>query len=288
MRFDLLTLFPALFDSYLGQSLLKKALDRGLVEIHRWNFRDWTEDKHQTVDDKPFGGGPGMLIRCQPVFDCVEHVQAQGEAPGLLVMLTPGGRRLDQRLVEELAGQRRLVLLCGRYEGFDDRIREGLRPLEVSVGDFVCNGGEVPAMLIIETVMRLVPGVLGDETSARYESFAKEDCLEYPQFTRPREYRGMVVPEVLVNGNHAEIEVWRQAQSRLKTERVRSERSRMEAGRVEASESAPGADRLSPPSGGSERTGVDGKRKKDEFHPRLSPGEGPPWILRTEDEYENE
>lgn len=218
MRFDVLTLFPALFDSYLAQSLLKKALDRGLIEIHRWNFRDWAVDKHQTVDDKPFGGGPGMLLMCPPVFDCVEHVQAQGAGPGRLIMLTPQGRTLDQRLVEELSTEPRLVLLCGRYEGFDDRIREGLQPLEVSVGDFICNGGEVPAMLLIDTVMRLVPGVLGDETSARYDSFATEGWLEYPQYTRPREFRGMTVPEVLVNGHHAEIEKWRKEQSRLRSE----------------------------------------------------------------------
>src|SRR5262249_21387473 len=157
MRFDILTLFPDLFDSYLQQSLLKKAIDRGLIEIERWNFRDWAVDKHQSVDDKPYGGGPGMLLRCQPVFDCVEHVQHQGSAPGRLVMLTPQGRRLDHALITELAAEPRLVLLCGRYEGFDDRIRQGLAPLEVSAGDFVTNGGEIPAMLIIDAVMRLVP-----------------------------------------------------------------------------------------------------------------------------------
>ena len=223
MRFDILTLFPALFDSYLQQSLLKKAIDRGLIEIERWNFRDWTEDKHQTVDDKPFGGGPGMLIRCQPVFDCVEHVQQQGQAPGRLIMLTPQGRRLDQRVVEELAVESRLLLLCGRYEGFDERIRLGLSPLEISAGNFICNGGEVPAMLVIDTVMRLIPGVLGDETSARYESFAESGLLEYPQYTRPRDFRGMQVPDVLVNGNHAAIEKWRLQQSQLRTAERRPE-----------------------------------------------------------------
>ena len=223
MRFDILTLFPALFDSYLQQSLLKKAIDRGLIEIERWNFRDWTEDKHQTVDDKPFGGGPGMLIRCQPVFDCVEHVQQQGQAPGRLIMLTPQGRRLDQRVVEELAVESRLLLLCGRYVGFDERIRLGLSPLEISAGNFICNGGEVPAMLVIDTVMRLIPGVLGDETSARYESFAESGLLEYPQYTRPRDFRGMQVPDVLVNGNHAAIEKWRLQQSQLRTAERRPE-----------------------------------------------------------------
>jgi tRNA (guanine37-N1)-methyltransferase len=217
MRFDVLTLFPELFDSYIRQSLLKKAIDDRLIEIHRWNIRDWATGKHKSVDDTPYGGGPGMLLACQPVFDCVEAVQAQGEAPGQLVMLTPQGRTLNQKLVQELSGHKRLVLLCGRYEGFDDRIRQGLAPLEVSAGDYIANGGEVPAMLIIDTVMRLVPGVLGDETSSRYESFAEEGLLEYPQFTRPREFRGMTVPEVLLNGNHAEIARWRAETSRQRT-----------------------------------------------------------------------
>jgi tRNA (guanine37-N1)-methyltransferase len=223
VRFDILTLFPDLFDSYLAQSLLKKAIDRGLVEVHRWNFRDWAAGKHQSVDDKPYGGGPGMLLCCQPVFDCVEAVQKEGAAPGRLVMLTPQGRRLDQPLVRELADSPRLVLLCGRYEGFDERIRLGLAPLEVSVGDFVTNGGEVPAMLVIDAVIRLVPGVLGDETSSKYDSFAGSGLLEYPQYTRPREYRGMEVPDVLVEGDHGKIAAWREAASRDRTRSVRGD-----------------------------------------------------------------
>jgi tRNA (guanine37-N1)-methyltransferase len=223
MRFDILTLFPDLFESYLQQSLLKKAIDRGLVDVHRWNFRDWADGKHQSVDDKPYGGGPGMLLACQPVFDCVEAVQNEGAAPGQLVMLTPQGRRLDQVLVRELAAAPRLVLLCGRYEGFDERIRLGLSPLEISVGDFITNGGEVPAMLIIDAVMRLVPGVLGDETSSKYESFAETGLLEYPQFTRPREFRGMQVPDVLVEGNHGKIAAWRDEASRARTHSVQAD-----------------------------------------------------------------
>ncbi|MSR60730.1 MAG: tRNA (guanosine(37)-N1)-methyltransferase TrmD [Planctomycetaceae bacterium] len=221
MRFDILSLFPDLFDSYLQQSLLKKAIDRGLVEVYRWNFRDWAKDKHLSVDDKPYGGGPGMLLCCQPVFDCVEHVQLQGPSPGRLVMLTPQGRRLDQALVGELAREPRLLLLCGRYEGFDDRIRQGLEPLEVSVGDFITNGGEVPAMLIVDSTIRFVPGVLGDEASSRYESFSDAGLLEHPQYTRPRDYRGMQVPEVLVNGNHQQIADWRRQTS---VERTRDRR----------------------------------------------------------------
>lgn len=223
MRFDILTLFPGLFDGYLEQSLLKKAIDAGLVEVRRWDFREWATDRHKSVDDTPYGGGPGMLIRCEPVFGCVEHVQQQGEAPGRLVMLTPQGRRLDQPLVEELAREKRLLLLCGRYEGFDERIVQGLQPLEVSVGDFICSGGEVPAMLVIDAVVRLIPGVLGDETSSKCDSFSRSGLLEYPQFTRPREFRGMTVPDVLLSGNHPEIARWREEQSRLRTQERRGE-----------------------------------------------------------------
>ena len=218
MRFDVCTLFPEMFESYLGQSLLKKAIDRGLVDVRRWDFRDYTENKHGKVDDKPFGGGPGMLLCCQPVFDCVDAVRAdEPDRPGTLVMLSPQGRRLTQRVVEELAGHDRLILLCGRYEGFDERVRLGLEPVEISAGDFIANGGEVPAMLLIDTVIRLIPGVLGDETSSRYESFAESGLLEYPQYTRPREFRGMSVPEVLVGGDHGEVERWRRDESLKRT-----------------------------------------------------------------------
>lgn len=222
MRFDVLTLFPGLFESYLQQSLLKKAIDAELVDVKLWNFRDWSTDKHQSVDDTPYGGGPGMLIRCEPVFECVEAVQSEGEQPGRLIMLTPQGRRFDQTLVEELATEQRLTMLCGRYEGFDDRISQGLKPLEISMGDFICNGGEVPAMLIIDSVIRLIPGVLGDAASAREDSFS-EGLLEHPQYTRPREYRGMEVPEILLSGNHQAIEKWRREQSEKRTRQRRSD-----------------------------------------------------------------
>lgn len=223
MRVDILSLFPAIFDGYLSQSLLKKAIDSHRVEIHLWNFRDWTTDKHQSVDEPPYGGGPGMLLRCEPIYDCLDHVQQQGTAPGQLVMLTPQGRRLDQSLVRELAEQPRLVLLCGRYEGFDDRVSQGLKPWEISVGDFVCNGGEVPAMLLVDAVIRLLPGVLGDADSARLDSFAEESLLEYPQYTRPREYRGMKVPDVLLSGNHQAIAAWRREQSLERTRERRAD-----------------------------------------------------------------
>lgn len=223
MRFDVLTLFPEMFEGYLRQSILNLAIERGLVDVRLHNFRDYAPGKRRQIDDKPFGGGPGMLMMCQPVFDCVDAVQAQDETAGRLIMLTPQGRKLNQSLVEELAREKRLVLLCGRYEGFDDRIREGLQPTEISVGDFICNGGEVPAMLIIDSVIRLIPNVLGDETSSRYDSFSSSGLLEHPQFTRPREFRGMVVPEILLSGDHKAIEHWQLEQSLLRTAERRSD-----------------------------------------------------------------
>ncbi len=223
MRFDILTLFPEMFDSYLGQGHLKLAIERGLVEIRRHNFREFAPGVRRQVDDKPFGGGPGMLLMCQPVFDCVEAVQAQGNAPGRLLMMSPQGRKMDQGLVEELAQESRLLLLCGRYEGFDDRIRQGLQPVEISAGDFICNGGEVPAMLVVDTVIRLIPGVLGDETSSRYDSFSESGLLEHPQFTRPREFRGMTVPDVLFSGNHKKITEWQRNQSLQRTAELRKD-----------------------------------------------------------------
>jgi tRNA (guanine37-N1)-methyltransferase len=219
IRFDVLTLFPGIFEGYLGQSLLDDAIRAGLVQVHLWNIRDWTTDKHQKVDDRPFGGGPGMVLMAQPVVGAVEAVRAKAEPPGKVVMLTPAGERLTQRVVERLAAEPRLLLLCGRYEGFDDRIRQLLDPWELSVGDFVCNGGEVPAMVVIDTVIRLVPGVLGHEQSAADESHSEEGRLEYPQFTRPRVFRGLEVPEVLLSGNHAAVTNWRREQSELRSRR---------------------------------------------------------------------
>jgi tRNA (guanine37-N1)-methyltransferase len=213
MRFDVLTLFPDIFQGYFTQSILNLAIQRGLVEINLWNIRDWAQGKHKSVDDRPFGGGPGMVLLCEPVFAAVEDVQKKSAEPGLLVMLTPAGERLTQPVVKELASHKRLLLLCGRYEGFDERIRLGLKPREISIGDFICNGGEVPAMVVIDTVIRHVPGVLGDETSAVEESHSEPGRLEYPQYTRPRVFRGMEVPEILLSGNHEAVAAWRKEQS---------------------------------------------------------------------------
>ena len=204
--FDILTLFPEVFQGYLGQSLLKRAIQAGRVDVRLHNIRDWTQNKHNTVDDRPFGGGPGMVMQVGPVVECVEAVRSQETDAGHLVMLTPQGRRLDQPMVEQLATHKRIMLLCGRYEGFDERIRLILKPEEVSIGDYVLNGGEVAAMVVIETVIRLVPGVLGDEDSSVNDSFSgSRRWLECAEYTRPRKYRGYEVPPVLLGGNHEEM-----------------------------------------------------------------------------------
>lgn len=219
MRFDVLTLFPEMFPGYLGQSLLKRAIDAGLVEVRLHNIRDWSDDRHKSVDDRPYGGGPGMVLMVKPVVECVEAVRGQDAEAGRLMMLSPQGRRLDQSVVEQLATERRLILLCGRYEGFDERIKEILSPEEISIGDFVLNGGEVAAMVVIDAVLRLVPGVLGDERSNKQDSFSGDGrLLEGAQYTRPREFRGLTVPEVLLSGNHPEIARWRHEQSLRRTQ----------------------------------------------------------------------
>lgn len=231
MRFDVLTLFPEIFSGYLSQSLLKLAIDRGLVRVDLHNIRDWAKGKHHNVDDRPFGGGPGMVLKPEPVVECVEAVQAMqdgsqqdgpqqdgGQSPGRLILLTPQGRRFDQRVAEELALSDRLLLLCGRYEGFDQRVMDLLSPEEISVGDFVLNGGEVAAMTIVDAVVRLLPGVLGDENSSIEDSFSRGNrLLEHAQYTRPREYRGLEVPEVLLTGNHPDIAEWRRQDSLRRT-----------------------------------------------------------------------
>jgi tRNA (guanine37-N1)-methyltransferase len=224
MRFDVLSLFPEIFAGYLTQSILKLALDAGLVEINLWNIRDWAKGKHKSVDDRPFGGGPGMVIMPEPVFDAVDAVQNLADRPGLLILLTPGGERLTQQVVQDLASYPRLLLLCGRYEGFDERIRLGLKPREISIGDFICNGGEVPAMVVIDAVVRYVPGVLGDEKSVDDESHSTPGRLEYPQYTRPRVFRDMAVPEVLLSGDHQAIARWRQEQSEGRTKSIKGDK----------------------------------------------------------------
>lgn len=218
MRFDVITLFPDIFSGYLAESLLSKAIAAGLVEVHLHDLRNWSTNKHNKIDDKPYGGGPGMLIQVEPVVTCVEDVQALTDSPGQLLLMSPTGKRLNQARVTELANHRRIVILCGRYEGFDHRVLEILKPQEISLGDFILNGGEVAAMAIIDSTIRLLPGVLGDERSSQEDSHSAEGWLEFPQYTRPREFRGLSVPEVLLNGNHREIAAWRAEQSRLRSQ----------------------------------------------------------------------
>ncbi len=227
MRFDVVTLFPEMFTGYIGQSLLKLAIERGLIDVRLHNLRDWARGRHREVDDRPFGGGPGMVIKPEPVVECVEELRQEDDglsSRGHLVMLTPQGRPLTQRVVEELAEHKRVILLCGRYEGFDQRVTDLLEPDEISIGDFVLNGGEVAAMVLIDTTIRLVPGVLGDAASSRDDSFSTGNrLLEYAQYTRPRTYRGLSVPEVLMSGNHPDIAAWREANKQARTAERRSD-----------------------------------------------------------------
>jgi tRNA (guanine37-N1)-methyltransferase len=224
MRFDVLSLFPQIFSGYLGQSLLSKAIERKLIDVALHDIRRWTKDKHQKVDDRPFGGGPGMVMMVQPVVECVEEVQQITQPAGRLILLSPQGRRLDQTFVEQLAAEPRILLLCGRYEGFDQRVIDILRPDELSIGDYILGGGEVAAMVVIDAVARLIPGVLGDEQSNVDDAFSTGNRgLEFPQYTRPREFRGYEVPEILLSGNHGEIAAWRKEQGRHRTQQRRSD-----------------------------------------------------------------
>jgi len=225
LRIDILTLFPEMFSAVLGTSIPKRAAEKNLVSYHLTNIRDFATDAHQSVDDKPFGGGPGMVMMAPVLFDAVEHAEKQDTRPAERILLSPQGERLDQRLVEELAGKEpgkdRLLLIAGHYEGFDERIIEGLRPREVSVGDYVLSGGELPAMVLIDAIVRLLPGALGAEDGAADESFGSDGLLEHPQYTRPREFRGMGVPDVLLSGNHGAIAKWRAEQRQLRTRQRR-------------------------------------------------------------------
>jgi tRNA (guanine37-N1)-methyltransferase len=220
MRIDILTLFPEMFASFLATSIPKRAAEKGLVNYHLTNIRDFATDAHQSVDDKPFGGGPGMVMMCQTVYDAVEAAEKQDPRTATRILLTPQGQRFDQHMAESFAKSDRLLLISGRYEGFDERIIEGLKPIELSIGDYVLSGGELPAMVVIDTVVRLLPGVLGAEDGAADETFT-DGLIEHPQYTRPREFRGMPVPDVLLSGNHAAIAAWRLEQRKIRTQKRR-------------------------------------------------------------------
>ncbi len=222
LRIDVLTLFPEVFGPMLQSSILGIAARKGLLSYHLHDIRDYSEDKHHKVDDRPYGGGPGMVLRCEPVFRAYEAVRDMAAPAGRTILLTPQGKQFDHRMARSFAGSERLVLLCGHYEGFDERIRTGLPVEEVSIGDYVLSGGEGAAMVIIDAVVRLVPGVLGHEKSAEEDSFA-QGMLEGPQYTRPPIFRGMTVPEVLLSGDHAAIDRWRKAEAAERTRRRRSD-----------------------------------------------------------------
>ena len=217
MKIDVLTLFPAMFAGPLDESIIMRARKAGLLDLKIHQLRDWTHDRHKTVDDRPFGGGPGMLMKPEPLFAAVESLRREQTK---VVLLTPSGRKFNQAIARELAEQTDLLLVTGHYEGFDERVRETLADDELSIGDYVLTNGALPAMVVIDAVTRLLPGVLGDDESSRDESFS-HGLLEYPQYTRPAEFRGQKVPDILVSGNHAEIEKWRREQAKARTKKQR-------------------------------------------------------------------
>ena len=223
MRIDVFTIFPGILEGPVRESLLGKAIGEGLLDVRVHDLRDWSEDRHRMVDDTAYGGGPGMVMKPEPFFAAVESLDPDR---GRVLLLSPAGRRLDQALVRDLAGEEHLTLLCGRYEGVDERVVEGLPAEEVSIGDYVLAGGEVPALVVIEAVSRLVPGVIGKQESHERDSFAEPELLDHPQYTRPPAFRGMAVPEVLLSGDHGAIERWRQDAARAKTRRNRPDLER--------------------------------------------------------------
>jgi len=218
LRFDILTLFPEMFHAVLGASILGRATEGGFAEYHLHDIRDWAANRHQKVDDRPFGGGPGMVMMCQPLHDCVQAVEEKDDRPARRVLLTPQGEPLRQERIEKLAAEDRLLLIAGHYEGVDERIIEALDPLQISVGDYVLSGGELPAMVLLDAVVRLIPGVLGHEDSAGEDSFAlraltgreSRRLLDCPHYTRPRLWEGRAVPEVLLSGDHQAVNEWRE------------------------------------------------------------------------------
>ena len=223
MRFDVVTLFPEMFPGYLSQSILNKSIEAGLIDVRLHDLRDWSKEKHKNVDDRPYGCGPGMVLMVEPVVECVESIRSERPL-ARTILLTPQGEKLTQRKVESLSDNEDFIFLCGRYEGFDQRVVDILQPEEISIGDFVLNGGEVAAMVLIDTLIRMVPGVLGDENSSIQDSFSSGNrMLEFSQYTRPREYRGFSVPEILLSGNHGKIREWREQESLKRTKERRAD-----------------------------------------------------------------
>ena len=221
MRIDIITIFPNMFEPVLNESIIKRAQEKKTVEIAVHNLRDYTLDKHRKVDDRPFGGGPGMVMNPEPVFRAVEAIKLQVKSPkSKVILLCPQGKKLDQRIAGRLVKEKHLILICGRYEGIDERVREYIVDEEISIGDYVLTGGELPAMVLVDSVVRLIPGVLGDKNSLNFESFAG-NLLEYPQYTRPASFRGLRVPAILLSGNHTKIQSWKKKQALERTKRKR-------------------------------------------------------------------
>ena len=216
MRISIVSLSPGMFESVFSDSIIKRAIEANLVTIDYHNFRDYTEDPHKKVDDTPFGGGAGMLLMCQPIIDCVNDIKTDDS---LVVLLTPSGKPFKESIAYDLSKVKHLILICGHYEGFDERVKSVV-DMELSIGDYVLTGGEIPAMVIVDAVTRLIPGVINEDSHLN-DSFSNPDILDYPNYTKPRDFRGMVVPDVLVSGDHKKIAEWRENQAKLKTDEVR-------------------------------------------------------------------
>lgn len=217
MRYDVITLFPEIISGYCSQSITKRGISSKIIEVNTFNPRDYSQDKHRRVDDTPYGGGDGMVLSCQPIFDCYSAIEKKENCE--FIMLTPQGEKFNQKIAKELSNKEQIILLCGHYEGFDERIRIGLKPREISIGDFVMTGGELAALILIDSISRNLENYLGKDKCAHDDSFSDglDGLLEYPHYTKPREYMGMKVPDVLLNGNHKEIEIFRQQESIKRT-----------------------------------------------------------------------
>jgi tRNA (guanine37-N1)-methyltransferase len=220
LRFDVVSLFPEVFEPVFRAGVVGRAIARGLVELHAHDLREHTHDRHRQVDDVPYGGGPGMVLKPEPLFEAIEAIRAENRGP--VILMEPWGEPFTQQVARELVAEPGLVIVCGRYEGIDDRVRESLADREISIGDYVLSGGEIPAMVLVDAVARLVPGVVGDQASLAQDAFTAGEASGYPQFTRPAEWRGLRVPDVLLSGDHGAIERWRQSQSRRRDERRRT------------------------------------------------------------------
>lgn len=223
MKIDIVTIFPKMVQAPLAEGVVGRAIDRGLIDLRVHDLRDHTTDRHRVVDDVPFGGGPGMVLKPEPLFRAVEHIRAERGAPSAIVLTSPDGERLTHAAAERLSRLDHIVILCGRYEGVDERVRQHLATETISIGDYVVSGGELPALVIVDAVARLVPGVVGDDASVRGDTFARDGLLDFPQYTRPADFRGLTVPPVLLSGHHAEIEKWRRQQALERTRRHRAD-----------------------------------------------------------------